>query len=125
MGKHQVGLALQQHVAAHHAQVAGPVLHVGRHVVELVAASQPSLTVESAPSLQVSSIPPAASALAGDDELPEDLFGKKPFLAPKDLNGAKAIAYAPAYTIMGGTSSVMRNILGERVLGLPREPKVG
>jgi len=30
------------------------------------------------------------------------------------------IAYAPAYTIMGGTSNVMRNILAERILGLPR-----
>lgn len=32
----------------------------------------------------------------------------------------KEIAYAPAYTIMAGTSDVMRNIVGERVLGLPR-----
>ena len=35
----------------------------------------------------------------------------------------KGILYAPGYTIMGGTSNVMRNILGERVLGLPREPR--
>jgi alkylation response protein AidB-like acyl-CoA dehydrogenase len=36
--------------------------------------------------------------------------------------GARAYCYSPAYTIMGGTSNVLRNVLGERLLGLPREP---
>jgi alkylation response protein AidB-like acyl-CoA dehydrogenase len=33
---------------------------------------------------------------------------------------ARGVCYAPAYTIMGGTTQVLRNIIAERVLGLPR-----
>jgi alkylation response protein AidB-like acyl-CoA dehydrogenase len=36
---------------------------------------------------------------------------------------ARNACYAPAYTIMGGTTQVLRNIMGERILGLPREPR--
>ncbi len=36
---------------------------------------------------------------------------------------SRNICYAPAYTIMGGTTQILRNILGERTLGLPREPR--
>ncbi len=33
---------------------------------------------------------------------------------------ARGAVYAPAYTLMGGTTQVLRNIIAERVLGLPR-----
>ena len=48
------------------------------------------------------------------------IFGAEAMLWSDITHG---LVYAPGYTIMGGTSNIMRNILGERVLGLPREPR--
>jgi alkylation response protein AidB-like acyl-CoA dehydrogenase len=33
---------------------------------------------------------------------------------------ARASCYAPAYSIQGGTNTILRNVLADRVLGLPR-----
>ena len=36
---------------------------------------------------------------------------------------ARNVCYSPAYTIMGGTTQILRNVISERTLGLPREPR--
>ena len=68
-----------------------------------------------------------------------DPHGQKTFILSKDLAGAKGMLmesgplgadpmwwakgflFAPALTVGGGTSEVIRNVIAERMLGLPRE----
>ncbi len=42
--------------------------------------------------------------------------------APADSTWSRGFLFAPALTIGGGTAEVQRNIVAEKVLGLPRDP---
>jgi alkylation response protein AidB-like acyl-CoA dehydrogenase len=45
--------------------------------------------------------------------------------APYDLSPAQRLfLYTRADTIYGGSNQIQRNVIGERALGLPPEPKV-
>jgi alkylation response protein AidB-like acyl-CoA dehydrogenase len=60
-------------------------------------------------------------------ELVIDILGADATLTgPEGVQGgrfARAVLFAPASSIYGGTDEIQRNIISERVLGMPKEPR--
>jgi hypothetical protein len=61
----------------------------------------------------------AALALLG----PRSMAVEGDQLAEEDGRWQDAFLYARAWTIAGGSNEIMRNLIAERGLGLPREPR--
>jgi alkylation response protein AidB-like acyl-CoA dehydrogenase len=56
-------------------------------------------------------------------DLAADALGTDACADPADDELVQHMLVGRAQTILGGTSEIQRNILGERVLGLPKEPR--
>lgn len=56
-------------------------------------------------------------------DLATDVLGTDACTDPADNDVVQHMLVGRAQTILGGTSEIQRNILGERILGLPKEPR--
>jgi alkylation response protein AidB-like acyl-CoA dehydrogenase len=97
--------------------------HLGQHVATKAARGQ--ITTADAPLAKIwfselnLEIAEAALALQG----PRSLAVEGDELAFEDGRWQDAFLYARAWTIAGGSNEIMRNLIAERGLGLPREPR--
>ena len=65
-----------------------------------------------------------ADALAPEGRAPSSVFGPDDVGAPNSsMSWVGTLQNARSGTIYAGSSEVQRNILGEMVLGLPKEPR--
>lgn len=56
-------------------------------------------------------------------DLATDVLGTDALVDPADNDLVQAMLVGRAQTILGGTSEIQRNILGERILGLPKDSR--
>jgi alkylation response protein AidB-like acyl-CoA dehydrogenase len=56
-------------------------------------------------------------------DMATEVLGTDACADPADNELVHHMLVGRAQTILGGTSEIQRNILGERVLGLPKEPR--
>ncbi|MHB1486018.1 MAG: acyl-CoA dehydrogenase family protein [Acidimicrobiales bacterium] len=107
-------------------------LYSHAEILRLIRLRAVTAAVKGRPPGPEASVRKALSDRHGQDimALAKDLAGPAGMLSESGPMGTSAAEwafgylFAPALTIGGGTSEVQRNIIGERVLGLPHEPEV-
>jgi len=108
---------------AHWAARASGVKYTGYRALSALSRGEPPGPESSASKLVISSDMQAMAEFA------LDLMGQggvvtDPALAPARARLQNLLLRAPATRIEGGTNEILRNIIAERVLGLPGEPRV-